>query len=296
MIREIVALDDRPDLIGAMWDMPNNWPEFMLNDPIGDVFFSRLPDDFPEFQLVGLDADGAVVAKVNSIPFAWTGLDSDLPDTGWDGILQRGFADRHRGATATALSLLEARIVPELQGTGLSRELLQAMGRRAVSHGLPDMFGPVRPTGKAAEPRVPMSEYAYRTGPDGLPADSWLRTHARLGARIVKVCPASMTVAAPLASWRTWTGLPLDTSGPVEVPGALVPVHVERRRRSRGVRRAQRLDAPRPADRTAGSGPGGRPLIRPIRARCGGGRRCPRPRSAAGPSRISRWRSTAHPG
>lgn len=226
MISEIVALDDRPDLIDAMWNMPNHWPEFMLNDPVGDALFSRLPDEFPAFQLVGLDADGAVVAKVNSIPFAWNGADADLPDTGWDGILLRGFADRGHGRAPTALSLLEARIVPDLQATGLSRDLLRAMGRRAASSGLPDMFGPVRPTGKAAEPRVPMSEYAYRTRPDGLPTDPWLRTHVRLGARIVKVCPVSMTVAATPAAWRAWTGLPFDTSGLVEVPGALVPVHV----------------------------------------------------------------------
>ncbi len=34
-----------------------------------------------------------------------------------------------------------------------------------------------------------------------------------------------MTVSGPLDRWREWTGLPFDTEGPVEVAGALVPVH-----------------------------------------------------------------------
>jgi hypothetical protein len=35
-----------------------------------------------------------------------------------------------------------------------------------------------------------------------------------------------MTVAAPLAEWRSWTGLPFDKTGPASVPGALSPIHV----------------------------------------------------------------------
>ena len=57
-------------------------------------------------------------------------------------------------------------------------------------------------------------------------ADPWLRVHVRMGARIVKVCPASMNVPGSLALWRSWTSLPFDVSGELEVPGALVPVHV----------------------------------------------------------------------
>jgi hypothetical protein len=58
-----------------------------------------------------------------------------------------------------------------------------------------------------------------------LPADPWLRTHVRVGGRVLQVCPRSMVVPGTLAEWRDWTGLPFDTSGAVVVPGALVPVH-----------------------------------------------------------------------
>lgn len=71
-----------------------------------------------------------------------------------------------------------------------------------------------------------MTEYVRRAGSDGLPADPWLRTHVRIGGRLVRLCPLSMTIAGTLADWREWTGLPLATSGLLDIPGALVPVHV----------------------------------------------------------------------
>jgi hypothetical protein len=49
----------------------------------------------------------------------------------------------------------------------------------------------------------------------------------RLGARIVGIADTSMTVTAPLADWRRWTGLPFDVSGPVVVPLALTPVECD---------------------------------------------------------------------
>lgn len=122
--------------------------------------------------------------------------------------------------------LLEARIAPEYRGSGLSALLLQAAIGNARRLGIGHLFGPVRPTGKPSEPRTPMTEYVRRTRSDGLPADPWLRTHARIGGRIVRLCPLSMTIAGTLDDWREWTGLPLTTSGLLDVPGALVPVHV----------------------------------------------------------------------
>lgn len=36
-----------------------------------------------------------------------------------------------------------------------------------------------------------------------------------------------MTIPGSLEQWRRWSGLPLEASGPVVVPGALVPLHVD---------------------------------------------------------------------
>lgn len=226
MALSTVTLAERPDLADAMWDMPNPWPPFMLNDPIGNLFFGRLPDVFPGHQILALDDRGTIVGKVHTIPFAWSGDDGELPGRGWSAIQERGFQDHRLGTPPTAVSLLEARVAPAHRGTGMSRMLLEAARTQTVRLGFSDLFGPVRPTRKSDEPTTTMADYVARTRPDGLPVDPWLRTHVRLGARIVTVCPASMTVPGTLAQWREWSGLPLTESGPTVVPGALVPVHV----------------------------------------------------------------------
>jgi GNAT superfamily N-acetyltransferase len=222
----LVSLAERPDLVDAMWDMPNGWPKFMLADPIGDLLFSRLAEVFPQYQYVALDDDERVIAKVNSIPFGWTGNLTDLPQRGWDGVQELGFQAHWHGDEPTAVSLLEARIVPSHLGTGLSSRLLAAVRERTRAHGFLDLFGPVRPTGKAAHPDLSMADYLQRRRPDGLSDDPWIRTHERLGGRVVAVCPVSMCVPGTLAQWREWTGLPLDRSGVVTVPGALNPILV----------------------------------------------------------------------
>lgn len=114
------------------------------------------------------------------------------------------------------MSLLEARLAPAHQGAGLSRGLLHAVRANVQLRGLHDLFGPVRPTGKSREPGVSMTEYAARVRGDGLPQDPWLRVHVRASARVIKVCPASMTISDTLPQWRIWTGLPLDRTGPVD--------------------------------------------------------------------------------
>lgn len=221
----IVSLAERGDLEDAMWRMPNQWPAFMLEDPVADRLFGLLPRDFPDYQLVAVDND-AVVGKLNMIPFRWDGTVDDLPLRGWDAVLERGFADHAAGRAPTAVSLLEARLIDTQLASGLASALLLAGKRTASAHGLADLFGPVRPTRKSQEPHTPMADYVARTRDDGLPADPWLRSHVRLGGEIVKVCPTSMTIPGSLAQWRSWTGLPLERSGAIEVPGALVPVHV----------------------------------------------------------------------
>lgn len=226
VIASIVTLAERPDLIEAMASMPNTWPTYMRQDPVANIFYDRLPEAFPEHQLLALDAQGAIIGLISSVPFAWAGTEDDLPERGWDAILERAFVDRDRGERPTAVSLLEARVVPAQRGQGLSPRLLEAAAGNVQRFGLSDLFGPVRPTGKSQEPRTAMSAYATRVRDDGLPSDPWLRVHVRMGARIVKVCPLSMIVPGSLAQWREWTGLPMSSSGLLDVPDALAPVHV----------------------------------------------------------------------
>jgi hypothetical protein len=69
-----------------------------------------------------------------------------------------------------------------------------------------------------------MERYASWRRDDGLPFDPWLRVHARLGAELVEVCPASMRIEGSVAEWEEWTGMAFPEDGDYVVPGGLVPV------------------------------------------------------------------------
>lgn len=91
-------------------------------------------------------------------------------------------------------------------------------------------MAPVRPNAKDRYPLIPMERNAAWTRADGLPFDPWMRVHARLGAERLGVCPSSNVVEGSVADWESWTGMAIPESGEFVVPGALVPVRIDRER------------------------------------------------------------------
>ncbi len=219
-----VTVRDRPELVRGMWDLPNPWPTFMQQDVITEFTYDLMPVRFPELQLLAVD-EGQVRARVNAVPYVWSGIDDDLPENGWDFALGMAFRPE-TPSMATAVCLIEARIHPDLAGSGLGSDLVVAARENAAALGFAHVLAPIRPTRKHLEPDTPIEEYVRRTRSDGTPFDSWLRVHLRLGGRLARICHSAMTIAGSLAEWRVWTGLPFDTSGTVHVEGALNPVHV----------------------------------------------------------------------
>lgn len=220
------SLAERPDLVDAFWSIEGDWPRFMLQDPTSDRAYEAAVTGFPQLHLVVMDGDRAV-ARLHAVPFGHA-VD-ELPARGWDAAMQEAEWILAKGGAPdlTTISLIEARVAVDRRGHGLSGPLLAEARRRYAELGCRDLVAPVRPTRKSVEPRTPAWEYATRTREDGLPADPWLRVHARLGGQIVGLAPTSMTIPGSLDQWRDWTGLPFDTDGVVEVPGGLAPVHVD---------------------------------------------------------------------
>ncbi|MEU5957808.1 N-acetyltransferase [Streptomyces sp. NPDC047525] len=218
------SLAERPDLEEAMLTMESSWPAYIRPDP---VLVHWAFERHARHQLVVYEGESTVVARAATVPLAWDGVEASLPDTGWDEALRQCLADTYDGRAFTALCALEIAVVPGRRGEDLSTRTLAVLAEHARRAGLSDVVVPVRPSLKHTEPYAPMAEYAARARPDGLPHDPWLRVHVRAGGRVVKVCPASMTVAASLAQWRAWTQLPFDADGLVEVPDALSPVAVD---------------------------------------------------------------------
>ncbi|MFE9690232.1 N-acetyltransferase [Micromonospora sp. NPDC005806] len=226
MTIDIVSLADRPELAPLLSndDFDAAWPEFMRWDPMGGVYYNVADDLYPEFVFAAVDPaePERAVARAYAVPVRWT--EAELPDGGWDRMIQRSTIDRLTGAAPTMVSALEICIRPDQRGTGLSGLMLAAMRAAAAKRGFDTLVAPVRPNGKHTRPDLPMTEYAAQVREDGLPVDPWLRVHVRAGGRIERVAPRSMVISGTLADWRRWTGLPFDASGPVHVPGALVPV------------------------------------------------------------------------
>ncbi|MFG2099807.1 N-acetyltransferase [Micromonospora echinaurantiaca] len=228
MTIDIMSLADRPDLAPLLdEDFPGAWPPFMLWDPMGAVYYGVAHELYPEFVFAAVDSDEPerAVAKAYAVPLRWT--EAELPDGGWDRVIQRATLNRLSGATPNLVSALEICIRPDRRGTGLSARMLAAMRDAVAKRGYDTLVAPVRPNGKHSQPDVPMTEYAAQVRADGLPVDPWLRVHVRAGGHIERVAPRSMVISGTLDDWRGWTGLPFDTDGPVHVPGALVPVHCD---------------------------------------------------------------------
>jgi hypothetical protein len=66
------------------------------------------------------------------------------------------------------------------------------------------------------------------TRPDGTALDPWIRTHQRLGARIIAAAPASQTMTGTVSEWEQWTGMAFPESGDYVIPRGLSPLHVDK--------------------------------------------------------------------
>jgi GNAT superfamily N-acetyltransferase len=229
----LISLAERPEFAAQIYEGPiqETWPLYMRQDPTAELYFEPPWSDAhadTAFALVDPAEPDVAVGRAFAVRFAFGAEHGRpvLPDSGWDGVIRWAHQDLARGVPANALSLLEITLTPAWRGRGGSRIVLDALRRFAGALGVQHMVAPVRPTGKHLEPFTPMATYVARQGADGLPADPWLRVHIRAGGVIEKIAPASMVVAGSIADWAAWTGARFTASGPVAIPGALVPVQV----------------------------------------------------------------------
>ena len=205
------------------------WPEFMYHDPVLERLFDRVIREDAEFQFYAWDDEREeVVAAGNAVPASWDGEPASLPDEGVDAVVERRFSE---GApSANVLCALQIIIAPECRSQGLSSRMIQRMAEIGRDHGLDTLIAPVRPNLKHRYPLAPMERYIAWRRSDGTHLDPWLRTHERLGATIAKVAPQSMRIPGSVGQWEEWTEMTFPETGAYVVPGALVPVEIDRER------------------------------------------------------------------
>ena len=205
---------ERPELLGRRDELGAVWDEFMYHDAVSDVHWNRQYEEFPDLQLFLLDEDDRLLRP------------DELPDDGWDAALEQAFA----GRPAAAVSAIAITIGVEQRGKGLSRTMLAGMREAVGARGFSDLVAPVRPSQKHVYPLTPMERYVEWRRDDGKLLDAWLRTHEQAGAQLIKVAPTSMRISGSVADWESWTGMRFPDSGRYVVPGALVPVEIDRER------------------------------------------------------------------
>jgi hypothetical protein len=223
----LTTLTERPELESRVdAHHAGMWEPFMTEGKVANRMFPRAHADWPDHQLVLLDASDAVVATSNAMPLAWDGTDGDLPES-WDEQVLRSASDLDAGRTPTALGAMLIVVGRNQRGGGLSGVMLGAMQAAGRAAAYRAVIACVRPTEKHRYPLTPIERYADWVRPDGLPFDPWIRLHVRLGGRIVRAAPLSMRIRGSVADWERWTGLTFPDSGPYIVPTATSPVTID---------------------------------------------------------------------
>jgi hypothetical protein len=231
---EIVTRVDRPDLRGRAAEVfRERWPEFVFHDDVPRRYLGRVEEHFAHYDVMVLDNGGDVVAGGWGVPLAWSGDVDDLP-SGYDDALVRAVEGREAGIAPTTLSFMAAAVGSTHDRRGLAATVLSELARRARDAGLTHVIAPLRPTLKHRYPLVPMAAYARWTRDDGLSLDPWIRTHQRMGARILAPAPRSMVVEGTVAEWESWAGMAFPVTGDYVVPDALNLVRIDREQ-DRGV-------------------------------------------------------------
>ncbi|MED1792747.1 GNAT family N-acetyltransferase [Brevibacillus nitrificans] len=215
---------DLDDQIGEVLEA--SWSAFMLNDEVANQHYDHLNEWFAAYQYVLTNDSDRVMAVGNTIPFHWNGTKEDLPK-GWDDVFLRGIEGYRQEQKPNTLSALSISINPAYRGLGLSRQMVTAMKEIAIQNGLTNMLAPVRPSFKHRYPLTPMDTYIRWQTPEGAPFDPWVRTHWKLGAKVIQIAPESMYIKGNVAQWESWTGMRFPQSGTYIIPDALTPVQFD---------------------------------------------------------------------
>ena len=205
-----------------------SWPEFMWHDEVAIENWHEFYDRFGKYQSIMIDeAEGEVVAMGHSLPFRWDHDLADLPEEGWDWVIQQAVADDRNGAQPNLLAAVFVGVREEYKNRGLSRMILLSFRPTAKQYGFANLVIPVRPNEKPIYPLISMEDYIQWKNETGMPFDAWLRIQVRAGGKFIKVCNRSKIVRGTRAEWETWTAMKFPQSGSYIVPGALCPMEMD---------------------------------------------------------------------
>ena len=203
------------------------WPEFIFHDLEVKKYRERRESYFRDWEFYFVSSEGRLIAGCWGVPLAWDGTVPDLPG-GFTDSLARAVTSYEEGVVPNTFVLMAAAVRSDEQGQGHAGRVITAIRDRAVAGGLGQVIAPVRPTLKSRYPLTPIETFMTWTREDGLPLDPWLRTHVRLGAKLLAPAPASQTMTGTVADWEKWTNMPFPSAGPYVIPDGLTVLHIDR--------------------------------------------------------------------
>lgn len=168
----------------------------------------------PRFWVVA-ELDGRMVATADGCLADWDGHPDHLPAS-WTQVMRDAPAISDSPWTCA----LGTSIVSDARGLRLSALMLEALAGRSAEYGAVGMLAPARPSSRASYPHLDLVDYANLRLADGRHADPWIRTHERLGARIIGHSERSMDVSGTHAQWEAWLGYPLPQHTRCLIPGS----------------------------------------------------------------------------
>jgi GNAT superfamily N-acetyltransferase len=224
----VVSYPERPELWEETAAISEEvWPEYNLHGDVLNAYWSRLPEQFPDYQFALYDDEtGEVVAEGHTAPCCWDGTHDGLGD-GIDELILAVFDPDPSRTPATALCALAAEVRPQFQGRGLAARVLDAMADLAREKGLGHLIAPVRPSLKDRYPLIAIDEYVRWTREDGEPFDPWIRVHTRRGGELARPVPHSLRITGSVADWEEWTGMRFPGDGRYTFPAGLAPLEVD---------------------------------------------------------------------
>lgn len=202
------------------------WPGFYQNSYYIQRYWNRLEQYFPQYQLFLIDEKtDEFVGQMSTIPIFLDRPYENLPDEGWDWLIEKGVEDFEQHQQANCLGGLQIVIDPKYRSHGLSSILLNRAKSLLDQYQFTHFILPIRPLKKHEYPDMDMYEY-MKLKVDKKLYDPWIRIHLKHGAKIIKVCPKSMTIEGSIDFWKKWIRQPILSSQAYPVSGALTPVQI----------------------------------------------------------------------
>ena len=202
------------------------FPEFITADHVAKLYIDRVREFFGAFNIMLLGDGDTPIATGWAVPICWNGSPDDLPD-GYTDTTRRAVECHESTTPVDTLVICGGIVRRDMTGRGLAGQLINALCDLAEPAGLARVLAPVRPTMKSKYPLAPIESYARWAREDGAPLDPWLRTHWRLGGKIIGTAPHSQTMTGSVADWESWCGMRFPDSDRYVIPRGLSTLSID---------------------------------------------------------------------